>query len=61
MTPNLDRRGRIVRAVSGTLCVAAGAALWPLGWPESTAIRGVLTVAVAAVGVFQWFEALTCW
>jgi hypothetical protein len=61
MTANLDRNGRIVRAVSGTLCIAAGVALWPLAWPESTAFRTTLTVALAAFGVFQWFEALARW
>lgn len=61
MTPNLDRKGRIIRAVSGTLFLGGAVALWPLGWPESTPYRYALTVALAAFGGFQWFEALTRW
>ncbi len=61
MKPNIDRKGRIARAISGTLCVLLGLALWWWSWPASTTARVVLIVAALAFGVFQWFEARRGW
>lgn len=61
MKPNIDRGGRLARAVSGLVCVVAGILLWSLGWPEAMGYRWVLTVMLVAAGLFQLFEAKTAW
>ena len=61
MKPNIDRKGRIARAISGTLCIAAGIAFWWFGWPESPTWRWVLAIVCTLAGAFQLFEARRGW
>lgn len=61
MTPNIERRGRIARAVTGTLCVAGGVLTAWLAWPESPGMRWTVAGALIAAGAFQWFEAKRGW
>ena len=61
MKPNIDRRGRIIRAVSGTLCVLFGGGIWLACWPESTGYRIAVTLLALFFGLFQWFEACRSW
>ena len=51
--PNIDRRGRMARAIYGVLCISAGA--FALDWKVWIAV--VLFVA----GLFGVFEALRGW
>ncbi len=52
--PNIDRTGRMLRFVWGTLCVIIGLiAGWQWDW--------VPGAAIIAAGVFSWFEALRGW
>ncbi len=58
---NIDRRGRIVRAVSGLVCLALGVAVlllggWLPGW-----LRWGGGALLAALGAFQLFEARKGW
>jgi len=39
MKPNIDRTGRIARAISGVLFIGFAVASWLTGWPESIAVR----------------------
>jgi len=61
MKPNIDRKGRVARAITGTLCVVFGASLWLIDWPESITIRWTVTVLAVAAGAFQLFEAKKSW
>ena len=61
MKPNIDRAGRIARAISGTLCVIGGAACLVFAWPEEAAWRWGLSLVLIAFGGFQWFEAKKRW
>jgi hypothetical protein len=50
---NIDRRGRVVRAVWGALLILAGLLLWKRsGWA---------CVALVAFGVFALYEAASGW
>lgn len=61
MTPNIDRKGRIARAVSGLLCLgAAGAVIWT-GWPAPMLYRWGIGGACVLAGAFQLFEAKRGW
>jgi hypothetical protein len=61
MTPNIDRRGRIARAVSGALTIALGIGLWPLGWPGSFGVRLLICLGCLIFGAFQLYEAKRSW
>jgi len=61
MKPNIERAGRIARAISGTLCVIGGVACILGAWPEAVVWRWVLAAALVVFGVFQWFEARKGW
>lgn len=59
---NIDTRGRVVRGVSGVLCVLI--ALWLLtGGPtwESNVMRWTVICAVGGLGVFQIYESYRGW
>lgn len=59
--PNIQLNGRIARAISGLLCIAAGVLAWWMVWPESGTVRVVgCTIAIVA-GLFQLYEAKTAW
>lgn len=62
MRCNIDRRGRVVRAVSGLVFVSLGVAagLGLLG-VQTLWIRIVLAAALGVLGVFQLFEARAGW
>ena len=51
---NIDRMGRLLRAVSGLLCLAAATACW---WFGRKVAGGVLLV----FALFQFFEAAKGW
>ena len=51
--PNLDRRGRVVRAIFGAGCIAGGVVLAQYSWWACA----VLAVA----GVFAFYEAARGW
>lgn len=59
--PNIATRGRVARAVSGAVCVLAGAALLWAGWPATMVLRWILGLVVILVGGFQLFEAKRGW
>ena len=61
MKPNIDRNGRIARAISGLLCIAFAVTVSLIAWPESQTFRWVLGLAGAAAGGFQLFEAKRGW
>lgn len=61
MKPNIDRRGRIARAVSGVICLIVAAALYAFDRPESTGLRWVLIVVLGLSGLFQLYEARKGW
>lgn len=61
MTPNIDRRGRIVRAISGVIFLAAGVLLWFLDWPHGTVLRWLLRIGLPLIGAVQLFEARRGW
>ena len=61
MRPNIERNGRIARAVSGSLCIALGIVCWVIGWPEAVGYRWILIPTALAAGVFQLFEAKNSW
>lgn len=61
MTPNIDRKGRIARAVSGVLCLLAALLCFCLNWPESASIRWIAIVILIGFGLFQMFEAKKGW
>lgn len=61
MKRNIDRNGRIARAITGSLCCAGGVAVWVFGWPDSGTMRWVVSVAALAAGAFQLFEARRSW
>jgi hypothetical protein len=61
MKPNIDRKGRVARAISGVLCIAVGVVLWWITWPESTTYRWIVSILAIAIGVFQLFEAKRGW
>ena len=52
-SPNLERKGRIVRALSGAVLLVAGVAFWP-----SSLWAGI---ALLASGGFVLFEAFRGW
>jgi hypothetical protein len=59
--PNIDRRGRIARAITGSLCIAFGVVCWLIGWPEAVGVRWIVVLTAMAAGVFQLFEAKNSW
>lgn len=61
MKPNIDRKGRIARAITGSMCCAGGIAIWVFDWPTSGTLRWVISVAALAAGAFQLFEAKRSW
>jgi hypothetical protein len=61
MTPNIERSGRMVRAVMGLVCLAAGVAVWVWGGPEGVVLRWALRIGLPLAGAFQLFEARQRW
>lgn len=61
LTCNIDRRGRIVRAVSGGVSLALGVAVLVLGVGLAGWLRWGGGVLLAALGAFQLFEAWKGW
>ena len=61
MRPNIDRKGRIARAITGLLCIGFGLILWLIPWPETLTYRWIVSLAAVAVGAFQLFEAKRGW
>lgn len=59
--PNITRAGRIARAITGLLTIAAGGALWLIGWPASPTVRAIATAICVAAGAFQLYEARKSW
>lgn len=59
--PNIDRSGRIARAISGLLFLVAGTACACLTWPEGATLRYALYVVLFGSGLFQLFEAKRGW
>lgn len=61
VTPNIKLGGRIMRAITGTLCIGVGAAVLLGGWIESPVIGWVVAILAIAAGGFQLFEAKNAW
>jgi len=61
MCPNIDRKGRIARAVSGLLCIIFGVICFVSGWPESAGFRWIIVLIALAAGGLQLFEAKNSW
>ena len=52
-SPNIDRKGRIIRAISGALFLGAGAFLHQFHWG--------FTAALALLAMLSFFEAARGW
>jgi len=61
MKSNIERKGRIARAITGLLCIAFGIAVWPMHWPEAVLYRWAISIVAIAAGAFQLFEAKRGW
>lgn len=61
MHPNIDHKGRIARAITGSICILLGVICWVVGWPDAVGYRCIVSLAVVAVGGFQLFEAKNSW
>lgn len=61
MACNINRKGRVARAVSGGLMIIAGGAVVWSAWPELGLWRGIGAGALLLVGGFQIFEAKAGW
>jgi len=61
MKRNIDRSGRIARALSGLICIAVGALVPWVGWPEATWLRWSVAAVAILAGLFQLFEARKAW
>lgn len=61
MQPNIDLKGRIARAITGSLCIAFGIVCWVKGWPEGPGYRWIVIGFATAAGGFQLFEARKSW
>jgi hypothetical protein len=61
MKPNIDRKGRIARGVSGGICLIIAVILFGTGRPESDGVRWGLIALLGLSGVFQLFEARKGW
>ena len=61
MRPNIDRKGRIARAISGSLCIAFGVVCWVTGWPEAAGYWEIIILFALATGGVQLFEAKKSW
>ena len=61
MKPNLDRRGRWVRGISGLVCIGVGGVLIITGWPADPRVWWLCTCGAFAIGAFQLFEAKKSW
>ncbi len=61
LTPNIQKSGRIARAITGVLTIALGVAFWFFAWPEAPVIRTIAIVVCLAAGVFQLYEARKSW
>jgi len=59
--PNIARKGRIARAIAGSLCIAFGVVCWVAGWPETAGYRWIIILTALAAGGFQLFEAKNSW
>jgi len=59
--PNIDRKGRIARTVTGLLCIAFGVVCWLIGWPETSGYRWIIVAFALTAGGFQLFEARNSW
>lgn len=61
MKPNIDRKGRIARAISGVLTIAFGGGIWLFDWPATASIRWIVTGVAVLAGLFQLYEAKRAW
>lgn len=61
MKPNLERNGRIARAVTGAITLGAGVACWLLEWPAAPGWRWALVAFLVLGGLFQFYEAKKGW
>jgi len=59
--PNIDRKGRIARAIAGSLCIMFCVVCWVAGWPETAGYRWIILLTALAAGGFQLFEAKNSW
>jgi uncharacterized membrane protein HdeD (DUF308 family) len=60
MQKNIDTKGRIARAITGTMCVAGGLIL-VLPLFDMAAYWFWIGCFLIPAGVFQWFEAVKGW
>ena len=61
MKPNLDRRGQMVRGLSGLLFLGLGVFSIFTDWPTGPRLWWWWTCGAFALGVFQVFEAKQRW
>lgn len=61
MQQNITRSGRIVRAVSGAVCIGLATLPCLLGRPESVSLRWTIGISLAVLGLFQLWEARRGW
>jgi hypothetical protein len=58
---NINRRGRIIRLVSGIVLTAAAVGMAAAGWPPWPVWGRVVQAAVLVSGLFGFFEAARGW
>lgn len=58
---NINRKGRLLRGLSGVAFAAAGVGMLWVAWPGSAGWRWTIFALCEAVGVFQLFEAMKGW
>ena len=61
MIPNIEWKGRVARAITGTLCIVAGLAVALFVWPDAPTVRWTVGGLLMLAGVFQLFEARKSW
>lgn len=61
MITNIDRKGRIARAMTGVICLILSGVVAAYGWNEGPMIRWTVSGILAVAGLFQLYEAWKGW
>ena len=61
MISNIDRKGRLIRAITGVFCLILGVVVVSYGWNESPTFRWTVGGILVLAGLFQLFEAQKGW
>lgn len=61
MEPNIDRNGRVARAISGLVCIVIGILVAVFALEDAPVWRWSVSILLILFGLFQLFEAQKCW